>query len=61
MQHMYITSRSAQRITRHDIPIAILPAVDKPPLSQNRGHEGKEGTPHKPLLPVRLKRDIISH
>ena len=38
-----------------DTPIAILPFLDNRPFSQNIGHVGREGTPHKPLLPDRLK------
>lgn len=37
------------------MPIAILPFLDKPPFFQNSGQSGKEGTPHKPLLPERLQ------
>lgn len=48
MQHMYTANKRMQNRTRDDMPTAILPPVD------NRGHSGKEGTPHKPLLPERL-------
>jgi len=60
MQSMYITSSSTQTTRRHDKPIAILPLVDKPPFSQNRGHSGKGGIPHRPLLPARLSRNTFS-
>lgn len=56
MQHKYTTNNSKQNKTRHDIPTAILPPVDKPPCPQKRGQSGKEGTPHKPLLPERLRK-----
>ena len=54
MQNMYIPDKTMQNTTRDDMPIAILPRVDKPLLPQNKGHSGKEGTPHKPLLRERL-------
>lgn len=38
------------------MPIAILPFLDKPPSFQKSGQSGKEGTPHKPLLPERLQQ-----
>jgi hypothetical protein len=60
MQTMYITSSSTQKTTRHDKLIAILPLVDKPPFSQNIGHSGKGGIPHRPLLPERLSRNTFS-
>lgn len=53
MQHTYTANESMQKRIRDDMPIAILPPVDKPLLPQNRGQSGKEGTPHKPLLPER--------
>lgn len=36
--------------------MAIFPVSFKPPLSQNNGQAGKEGTPHSPLLPERLEK-----
>lgn len=59
MQHIYTTSKTPEKSTRDNITIAIFPPLDKPPFSQNRGHDGKEGAPHKPLLPERLRRDIV--
>lgn len=56
MQHMYTSSDNRQTKTRHDMPIAILPFLDKPPSFQKSGQSGKEGTPHKPLLPERLQQ-----
>ena len=44
---------------RHDKAIAILPRVDNLPCSQNIGHDGRDGTPHNPLLPERLKKEQI--
>ena len=51
------------RMKAHDKPIAILPAAERPCLSQNKGQAGKVGTPQSPLLPERLnkKNAIISH
>lgn len=52
------------RKTPHASPIATLPPVDKFPFSQKNGHAGREGTPHRPLLPDRLvkkKRDEIGN
>lgn len=36
--------------------MAIFPVSFKPPLSQNNGQAGREGTPHSPLLPERLEK-----
>lgn len=44
------------RIKRHDKPIEIFPANERPPLSQNKGQAGKVGTPQRPLLPERLNK-----
>lgn len=41
--------------------MAILPPVDKPPFSQKKEQAGKEGTPHKALLPERLQEKYHYH
>lgn len=56
MQTNTITATN-KKTTPHDTPIAILPPFDRPPFFQNMGQSGKEGTPHKPLLPERLQID----
>ena len=43
-----------QKNITHDTATATLPPEDNLPFSQNMGHDGKDGTPHKPLLPRRL-------
>lgn len=40
--------------------MAILPPVDKPPFSQKKEQAGKDGTPHRPLLPERLQEITIT-
>lgn len=55
---MYATNNTTQINTTHDIPIATLPAVERPFLLQNSGQSGNVGPPHNPLLPDRLWKQI---